>query len=137
VRITTCHVQRRCIGVVFPLVFSVLCPIAARSQSTTTTGEFRSAPPTLTALGFEWRVSGDDNRNARVEATYRKKGEREWRKALPLLRLQHELVSNGGPSARRNWYYTYQAPNMFAGSILNLEPGVEYSADSFSPIPTG
>ena len=44
--------------------------------------------PTLTALGFEWRISGDDNRNAHVEAAYRKRGEREWRKALPFLRLQ-------------------------------------------------
>src|SRR5437764_13708709 len=111
---------------IFPLFFSVLFPMPSRSQTHTTAGEFRTDPPTLTALGFEWRISGDDNRNARVEATYRKRGEREWRKALPLLRLQHELVSNGGPAARRNWYYTYEAPNMFAGSILNLEPGIDY-----------
>ncbi len=103
-----------------------LYPVASWSQTSTIAGEFRVDPPTLTALGFEWRISGDDNRNARVEATYRKKGEREWRKALPLLRLQRELVSNGGPGARRNWWYTYEAPNMFAGSVLNLDSGTEY-----------
>ncbi len=108
------------------VVFSALLPLLSQAQSGAVAGEFRIDPPTLTALGFEWRIAGDDNRNARVEATYRRKGERDWRKALPLLRLQHELVTNGGPGRGRNWYYTYDAPNMFAGSILNLEPGTEY-----------
>jgi hypothetical protein len=110
----------------FPFLFAILVPAPSQSQTSTIPGEFRTDPPTLTALGFEWRISGDDNRNAQIEASFRKRGERAWRKALPLLRLQHELVSNGGPAARRNWYYTYEAPNMFAGSILNLEPGTEY-----------
>jgi len=36
-------------------------------------------------------------------------------------------VTNGGPRpGRSGWYYTYEAPNMFAGSILNLEAGAEY-----------
>jgi hypothetical protein len=117
---------RRFFGAVFPVLFAALLPALSHSQTNTVAGEFRVDPPTLTALGFEWRISGDDNRNARVEATYRKRGERAWRKALPLLRLQRELVSNGGPGRGRNWYYTYEAPNMFAGSILNLEPGTEY-----------
>ena len=110
----------------FPLLFVVLVPALAQSQTSTRTGEFRMDRPTLTALGFEWRISGDDNRNAQVEATYRKKGERAWRNALPFLRLQHEAVTNGGPRRGRNWWYSYEAPNMFAGSILNLEPGTEY-----------
>ncbi|MFL6416235.1 MAG: hypothetical protein ACJ74Y_11285 [Bryobacteraceae bacterium] len=108
------------------LLFATLLPILAWPQAKTLSGQFRADPPTLTALGFEWKISGDDNRTARIEASYRKKGEREWRRALPLMRLQHEAVTNGGPGARRNWYYTYEAPNMFAGSILNLEPGTDY-----------
>ncbi|MFB3777670.1 MAG: hypothetical protein ACE141_08660 [Bryobacteraceae bacterium] len=111
---------------ILPVCLLPLIPLFAQAQASVVTGEFRIHPPTLTALGFEWRISGDDNRNARVEATYRKTGEREWRKALPLLRLQRESVTNGGPGARRNWWYSYEAPNMFAGSILNLDPGTEY-----------
>ena len=118
-------IRRRLSGASLPLLLAVLLPAPVMAQTTTVAGEFRTDLPTLTALGFEWRISGDDNRNARVEATYRKKGEREWRKALPFLRLQHEAVTNGGARAGRNWYYTYQAPNMFAGSILDLEPGTE------------
>jgi hypothetical protein len=34
-------------------------------------------PPTLLSLGFEWRISGDDNHNAHVGVTYRKKGEQQ------------------------------------------------------------
>ncbi len=116
---------------------AVLFPAPAQSQTNTVAGEFRVEPPTLTALGFEWRILGDDNRNASAEAAYRKKGEREWRKALPMLRLQHESVTNGGPGRGRNWYYTYDAPNMFAGSILNLEPGTEYECRFILSDPDG
>ena len=53
-------------------------------------GRFVVEPPTLTCLGFEWYVEGDDNHNATVEVFYRKKGNRDWQKALPLLRIQNE-----------------------------------------------
>jgi len=36
--------------------------------------EFVVEPPTLTCLGFEWYIEGDDNRNATVEVWYREKG---------------------------------------------------------------
>jgi len=120
-----------------PLLLIALFPALSQSQTATVAGDFRIDPPTLTALGFEWNISGDDNRNARVEATYRKKGEREWRKALPLFRLQRESVTNGGPGRGRNWYYTYDAPNMFAGSILNLDPGTEYECHFVLTDPDG
>ena len=76
---------------------AVLLPALCFSQSSTTPGEFIVDPPTLVSLGFAWNISGDDNRNARVDVTYRKKGERQWRKGLPLLRLQHEQVFGGAP----------------------------------------
>ena len=60
-------------------------------------GKFVVEPPTLTSLGFEWYVAGDDNRNAVVSVRYRKRGEVDWRDALPLLRLQREeLINNYG-----------------------------------------
>ena len=104
------------------LLLPLLCP----AQNNTTSGEFASDPPTITALGFEWKIAGDDNRNARVDVTFRKTGEHEWRKALPLFRLQHESVTGGTPRNNGASYYSYIAPNMFAGSILNLEPDTSY-----------
>ncbi len=110
---------------------------AARSaQNSTNTGGFSVEPPTLTALGFDWRISGDDNRNARVEVSYRMKGESRWRPALPLLRLQHEQIGDPvgpgypkPPASDGTGYvspFHYTVPNMFSGSILNLQPGTEY-----------
>ncbi len=98
----------------------------ARPQNATTAGEFVIEPPTLVSLGFEWRISGDDNRNARVDVAFRKRGDQQWRKGLALLRLQHESVTGGTPREGANHYYNYIAPNMFAGSLLNLEPDTEY-----------
>src|SRR4051794_3810009 len=81
-----------------------------------TSGEFMVDPPTLINLGFEWMIDGDDNRNAKVEVSYRKKGDAQWKAALPLLRLQNEEIFQGDR-------LDVIAPNMFAGSILDLEPG--------------
>ncbi len=107
-------------------IAAFLLPLAAWAQMNTTPGEFVTEPPTLVSLGFEWKISGDDNRNARVDVTYRKAGEQQWREGLPLLRLQHESVTGGAASDGGSTYYSYVAPNMFAGSILNLDPGTEY-----------
>ncbi len=104
----------------------LLFPLLSFSQTNVTPGEFIVDPPTLVSLGFAWKIAGDDNRNARVDVTYRKKGERPWRTALPMLRLDHEQVYGGAPRDGGKHFYSFVAPNMFAGSILNLEPGVDY-----------
>ena len=97
------------------------------SQSNTVAGDFWVEPPTLRSLGFEWRINGDDNRNARVEVSYRKAGEQQWHGALPLFRLQRESVTGIVPRDGSGEHFNrYVAPNMFAGSILNLEPDTEY-----------
>jgi hypothetical protein len=103
----------------------------ASAQNSTAAGEFTTEPPTLVSLGFEWRITGDDNRNAKVETFYRKKGESNWHPALPLMRLQREQIGTApGPNAAndpaRYPLFRYTAANMFAGSILNLDPGDEY-----------
>jgi hypothetical protein len=121
----------------FALFLALGCPLYSWSQTATTPGEFVSEPPTLVSLVFEWKISGDDNRNARVEVTYRKTGEQQWRKALPLLRLQHESVTGGAPRDGGGTYYSYVAPNMFAGSVLNLEPGTEYECHFVLSDPDG
>lgn len=108
------------------LALGAWCVRAAPPQNKTVAGEFITNPATLLSLGFEWKIAGDDNRNARVDVTYRKRGESQWRKALPFLRLQHEQVFGGNPRNGGRHYYSYVAPNEFAGSILNLEPGAQY-----------
>src|ERR1700710_727761 len=79
------------------LLVAVLFSASLPAQKNTVPGEFLVEPPTLLSLGFEWKISGDDNRNARVEVSYRKSGERQWRNGMPLLRLQHESVQGGAP----------------------------------------
>src|SRR4051812_9814356 len=104
------------------LLALVLCAIvhpAFAAENKITAGEFVIDPPTLINLGFEWFVEGDDNRNAAVEVRYRKAGDTAWKQALPLLRLHGEQIYNG---AQLNVI----TPNMFAGSILDLEPDTAY-----------
>jgi hypothetical protein len=85
-------------------------------------GRFVVEPSTLISLGFEWYIEGDDNHNATVEVRYRKKGDRGWKKALPLLRVQNEESI----TKFLNNSIDYVAPNLFAGSIFDLEPDTEY-----------
>lgn len=89
-------------------------------------GAFTVERPTLVSLGFEWRISGDTNRNARVETSYRKVGESAWHKGLPMLRLDGERVTGGKPRVGDGTFYDYTAANMFAGSLLNLKPDTAY-----------
>lgn len=83
-----------------------------------TPGDLVVEPPTLICLGFEWPISGDDDRDAAVSVRYRVVGDPDWREALPLLRIGGEEA--GTPALG------YVTPRMFAGSILDLEPGTEY-----------
>src|SRR5271165_5752585 len=128
-----------------PVLSVALCLMfagAVSAQTSTTAGEFTPEPPTLVSLGFEWRIAGDDNRNAKVEVSYRKVGESSWHTALPLMRLQREEIGAApGPNAAndpaRYPLFRYTAANMFAGSILNLDRILNMSAASYSPIRTG
>jgi hypothetical protein len=112
------------------------CCASASAQTATTSGEFKVERPTLVSLGFDWWISGDDNRNARVNVTYRKKDENGWHNALPLMRLQHERIGSPvgpgyppPPASNGSMYvnpFNYVTPNMFSGSILNLQPDRDY-----------
>lgn len=102
-----------------PLVAAASLP----AGDAVTAGPFSVERPTLICLGFEWRISGDENRNATVEAAYRKAGERAWKPALPLLRMGGERVF------RKDLGLDYTVPEMFAGSILDLDPDTEYECE--------
>ncbi|MCL2647195.1 MAG: DUF1565 domain-containing protein [Phycisphaerales bacterium] len=82
--------------------------------------------PTMHSLGVYWVVKGDDNKNARVDFSYRKAGTSEWKKAPPLWRVEKGLhLRKGGESS-------VQVPGdeggawLVAGSALLLEPQTEY-----------
>ena len=98
-----------------------LAPGAAQSDAQVTPGEFIVDHPTLINLGFEWLIDGDANRNASVDVSYRRQGAAEWKQGLPLLRLQGERIFQ-----QNSWNLV--VPNMFAGSILDLEPDTAYKA---------
>src|SRR5258708_10125033 len=55
-------------------LFLSACAAAAESGAKVKPGEFIADHPTLINLGFEWVIEGDDNRNARVDVSYRKQG---------------------------------------------------------------
>jgi len=86
----------------------------------TKTNEFIVEPPTLICAGFEWTISGDQNRDALVSVHFRKKGSDPWKQGLPLLRIGGEKIYGHD----QRWVYTTE--DMFAGSIFNLEPGTVY-----------
>lgn len=90
------------------------------SQDGVKPGEFIIEPSTLTNLGFEWYITGDDNHNATVSVDYRQSGSKEWKESLPLLRIGDEKVG------RESEHLDYTTPRMFAGSILDVMPGTEY-----------
>jgi hypothetical protein len=110
-------------SVAFAAAFLILVAQTEGTQSNSNAvvaGEFIVEPPTLISLGFEWKIEGDDNRNATVTVEYRRRGESKWLDALPLLRIGDEKVW------RAREYLEYWTPKMFAGSILDLQPETAY-----------
>jgi hypothetical protein len=105
-------------------------PALVPSPGAVVPGELVIEPPTLINLGFEWFIQGDLNRNAAVEVSYRKSGTTAWAAALPLLRLQGERIY---AESRVD----VVVPNMFAGSILDLEPDTAYDARFVMSDPDG
>lgn len=84
----------------------------------TSAGAVFVEPPTLISLGFEWPLSGDDNRNATASIEYRKRGETAWRQGPAPLRIGGERINENA--------LQYVTPHMFAGSLFDLEPGTAY-----------
>ena len=89
-----------------------------RADDRVAPGRFVVDPPTLENLGFRWYIAGDANRNASVAVAYRRKGQATWRAALPMLRVHHEIANQD--------YSPFRCGNLFAGSVMFLQPGTEY-----------
>ena len=94
-------------------------------------GELIVDHPTLINLGFEWPIQGDENHNAKVDVSYRKEGTTEWKQALPLLRLHGERIYH------TQGVFDVISPNMFAGSVLDLEPNTAYTVRFVMSDPDG
>lgn len=103
---------------------------AAANDVKTTPGKFIVERPTLISAGFEWMIDGDANRTAKVDVSYRKKGDADWKPALRMMRLQYEYIHEEiGPRRRATLHpaiINYTAPNAFAGSVFNLQPNTDY-----------
>ncbi len=85
-------------------------------------GEPTLEPAALHSLGAYWIISGDDNKNAKVELSFRKPGA-AWQSAMPLLRVRKGDHKNEAGKS------TLQVPNdawLFAGSALLLQPDTDY-----------
>ena len=84
---------------IFAVIGSVFLSIAFALGQTAGTvaqpGAVIIEPPTTGALGIEWHIEGDSNRNATVAVQFRPVGESKWRDALSLVRIGGENVQQG------------------------------------------
>ena len=112
------------------LVYVVSLAGSAFAVNTTDAGQFIIEPPTLQCAGFEWYIDGDDNRNASATVSFRRKGDSAWNEGLPLLRLQRERIVHLNQ-------IDFTAPNMFAGSIFELESATCYECRFILSDPDG
>jgi len=103
----------------------ILLVSLAMAQDNLAPGSVSTDPQTLTAIGVQWFISGDDNRNATVSVRYREEGAATWKQGPPLFRVHPETV-NG-------WSVSPQ----FAGSVFDLEPGTPWEVELHAVDPDG
>ena len=109
---------------------------SAAADNAVKPGDFVVERSTLLSLGFEWKIGGDENRNAMVKVTYRQTGSTAWKQALPLFRMGGEFIAGPKPQFGPN-YYNYTVPPGFAGSVLNLQPDTAYEVHFIMSDPDG
>ena len=68
----------------------VLMADSAAATDKVTALNIEIVPPTVVSGGVDWKIYGDDNRNAEVSLEYREIGTSRWREGLDLFRLQNE-----------------------------------------------
>src|ERR1700712_3142254 len=104
------------------------------AEASVTPGQFVVEPATLTSLGFEWYIGANDDpgRNAFVTVMYRKINTADgWTQGMNMMRIQNEV------NAQSAGIGTYTAPNMFAGSVLDLEANTSYDVQMTMNDPDG
>jgi len=81
--------------------------------------------PTLTTIGIQFLITGDDNFNSSVSVQYRVSGTSLWITGLPLVRVHPETVAN------------YTVAPQFGGSIFDLKPATTYDIQLHAVDPDG
>ena len=76
--------------VILPFLAVTFLPDAAMATDKVTALDIEIVPPTVVSGGVDWKIFGDDNRNASVKVEYRKVGSTQWEDGLDLFRLQNE-----------------------------------------------
>jgi hypothetical protein len=128
------------LAVLVQLLASTFVAGAAAATDKVTALGVAVAPPTVISGGVDWKIFGDDNRNASVKLEYRKAGSTAWQAGLDLFRLQHEDMNayTGGDATALNPsrgghgalmmrpLLVYDVPNLFSGSLFHLEPDTAY-----------
>ena len=110
------------------VILGLLSTAGARAgNESSPLGEPALEAPTLHCLGAYWIIKGDDNRNAKVEVSYRKAGTPEWHKGAPLFRVEKDH-QNGAVTREKHKSQLSVPPDawLFAGSIVELVPGTDY-----------
>lgn len=98
---------------------------SSSAKNASRAGELIVEPPTLICLGFEWRIEGDDNHDASVQMRFRKRGDRTWRRGMPLCPIEYQTI--GGSQGER--LETPRTIRGFAGSLLDLDPETLYEVE--------
>lgn len=121
-------------------LLAVMFADGAAATDKVTALDLEIVPPTVVSGGVDWKIYGDDNRNASATLEYREVGATRWNQGLELFRLQNEdmnaytngiatdpLPGRGGHGAlMRRPLLEYEVPNMFSGSLFHLKPGTVY-----------
>jgi len=89
----------------------------ARAAEAARGGTLTPEPATPSALAVRWAIRGDSNANATVAVAYRRKGDEHWRDGYPLFRTYPDRVSPDN-LVKDGW--------LFAGSVIDLDPGTDY-----------
>lgn len=82
-------------------------------------------PPTVTSLGVQVLIAGDDDFDASITLQYRLTGTSDWHPALSLWRVHPEDVP------------TRAVPPSFAGSVFGLRPATDYDLQLHALDPDG
>ena len=100
------------------LLLFPLFSMSSIAQEAIKSEEFIVDQPTFRSLAFRWIIEGDENLNSTVLVQYRKKDTKDWKFALPLTRIDGDMVNRE--------HNPFKTGNLFSGSILQLEPATLY-----------
>ena len=114
---------------VFLLVVLHPLPLFSADNASRFDTEPQPDPPTETALGVSWIVTGDANRNATATLEYRQAGSKNWNQGFPLQRQEDSTITKPKHRHGNHYFYRTGVPTgkwRFAGSVWDLKPDTDY-----------